>query len=146
MRIPALFSVYASLKLIGWETPPLPHLTRFTPPLLKSFLPLRVSLFCDGLLIPNQTCTFVSARTLLDELPVDADVAATPRYTLTVFARELLLQTISSTQTNGPSLVELSLHRALIGFAIATRTPRCPLLRLLYGALGRVPLSTVLTT
>ena len=58
----------------------------------------------------------------------------------------LLLQTISSTQTNGPSLVELSLHRALIGFAIATRTPRYPLLRPLYGALGKVPLSTVLST
>ena len=42
-----------------------------------------------------------------------------------VFARVLLLQIISSIQTNGPSLVTLSLHLALIGFAIATRTPRC---------------------
>ena len=145
-RIPDLFSVYASLKLTGWETPPLPLLTRYTQPLSKSFLPLHVLLFCDGLLIPNQTCTFASARTLLDELPVDADVAATPRYTLKVFARVLLLQIIFSIQTNGPSLVKLSLHLALIGFAIATRTPRCPPLVPLYGALGKVPLSTVLTT
>lgn len=66
-----------------------------------------------------------SPRTLLDELPVDADVADTPRYTLKVSAQVLLLLTISSTQTNGPSLVKLLLHLALIGFAIATRTPRC---------------------
>ena len=103
-------------------------------------------LFCDGLLIPNQTSTFVCARTLLDELPVDADVANIPRYTLKVSAQVLLLLTISSTQTNGPSLVKPLLHLVLIVFAIVTRTPRCPPLRHLYGALGKVPLSTVLTT
>jgi len=97
-------------------------------------------------LIPNQTCTFVSARTLLDALPVDADVAASPPYTLKVFALVLLLQTTSSTRTNGPSLVEHLLHLVLIGFVIATRTPRCPPLRPLYGALGKVPLSSALTT
>ena len=103
-------------------------------------------LFCDGLLIQSQTSTFVCVRTLLDGVPVDVDVANIPRYTLKASVQVLLLLTISSTQTNGPSLVTPLLHLALIVFAIVIRTPRCPPLRHLYGALGKVPLSTVLTT
>ena len=57
--------------------------------LSRSFLPLHVLLFCDGPLIPNQTCTFVSVLTLLDGPPVDVDVVAIPRYTSKVFARVL---------------------------------------------------------
>ena len=146
MQIPDLFSVCAYLKLTGGEILHLQLLTRCTPPLLKSSPPLLDSLFCDGPLIPNQTSTSVCARILLDELHVDADVANTPRYTLKVSAQVPLLLTISSIQTNGLSLVKPLLHLVLIGFAIVTRTPRCPPLRHLYGALGKAPLSTVSTT
>ena len=146
MPTPALFFVYAYLKLTGGEILHLQLLTRCTPPLLKSSPPLLDSLFCDGPLIPNLTSTSVYARILLDELHVDAAVASLPRYTLKAFGQVPLPLTISSIQTNGLSLVKPFLHLVLIDFVIVTRTPRCPPLRHRYGALAKVPLSTVSTT
>ena len=53
-------------------------------------------------LIPNQTSTFVCARTLPAALPVGAVAANIPRYTPTVSAQALLPRTTSLTPTNGP--------------------------------------------
>ena len=58
---PDLFSGYASLKLTAWETLHPQLLIRFTPLRLKSSLSLLVLLFCNGLLIPNQTSSRLPA-------------------------------------------------------------------------------------
>ena len=107
---------------------------------------MHVLLFCVGLSIPNQTCTFVSALTLPDGPPVDVDAGATPRYTPKVFVRVQLLQITSFTQTNGLLSAKPSLLLALIGLATATRTPRYPSPHPLYGVLVKVPMSIALTT
>ena len=73
-------------------------------------------------------------------------MASLPRYTLKAFGQVLLPLTIYSIQTNGLSLVKPFLHLVLIDFVIVTRTLRCPPLRHRYGALAKVPLSTVSTT
>ena len=131
------------ISQVDWlgDSSSIPLLIHFTQPLSKSFPPLHVLLFCVGLSILNQTCTFVSVLTLPDGPPVDVDVAATPRYTPKVFARVLLLPITSLTQTNGLLSAKPSLLLALIGLATAIRTPRYPSPHPLYGALVKVPLS-----